>query len=345
MWMRLTLILVCLSYFVGDCFGCAVAVISFDPGSKVCSSDPVNCNGGGSYDTDDSGSGIVSWKWDFDNDGNYNDGSGENVTFPDSNVGSYIIALEVKDNEGDTDIAFKFLTILEPNELISNKDGTCVECDVSFVLLIDGRYPLHEYVNWSAPGGDPSSKTGGTSFTTHWSSAGSKTVTATVCSTSKSKTVTVAAVTNFSEDLWLDLGNGLLYFEYSWDSSSGDLSDLSGCKVGEKVDFPGSSNPYSPDDPPFDDWNFANPTIMNVLATGGSLSDTVYKAGLFSTPYSNKSFTATQYIRVVKCDDSYTNLMGPLSIVDSVYQSVPGDPNSWKFKAQKSGHSSIYDLP
>ena len=337
MWMRLALILSFLPYFAGDCFGCAVAVMSFEPQYTVCSNESVDCNGAGSYDTDDSGSGIVSWKWDFDNDGDYDDASGESPSFSYSEPNTYLVGLKVEDNEGDTHTTSGSLIIVEPNVVISLQDGTCVECYITFILFMDGG-AIPYVVEWSAPGGDPSSGEGGPIFSTRWSSSGSKTVTATICDTDKSKTVTIASVTNFSEDSWLDLGNGVLYFEYSWDSSSGELNDLNGCKVGEKVDYSGG-NPYTPDDPPFNNWSFNNPTVGYVAATGGSCSDTHNKGGGFSTPYSAKSFTATQKYRVRRCGGSHTSLRS-ISIVRSVFES-----SGWKYKVEKSGHSSIMDLP
>ena len=41
----------------------------------------------------------------------------------------------------------------------------------------------------------------------------------------------------------LDVGNGVLHFDYDWDSSTGNLANLNNCQVGESVAYPGAS-PY-----------------------------------------------------------------------------------------------------
>lgn len=47
-----------------------------------------------------------------------------------------------------------------------------------------------------------------------------------------------------------DMGNGVLYFTYEWDSTTGNLDDIAHCEIREKVDFPGG-NPYYYSSPPW----------------------------------------------------------------------------------------------
>ena len=203
-------------------------------------------------------------------------------------------------------------------------------------------------MSWSG-GGTPPSQYGGVTFTTHWYTSGTKTVTAECyqwdCweSGSKSKQVTIAAPTNFHQDgPGVDIGDGVLRFRYEWDSTSGNLADLSGCKVGEKVDYPGG-NPYCWPEPPWDTCT-SNPTIRDLDATLGAATDTHY-TGSFIQPYQAASFSATQIYRYRPCPGPpYTTLMGPLSIDRSVF-SDPCCPSEWRYKVEKSGYSATRCLP
>jgi len=74
------------------------------------------------------------------------------------------------------------------NSISSDKDTTCIGCDVEFTASVTGSCSC---VNWSG-GGDPTTAEGTCSFTTHWDSPGTKTVTAVPkCGNSKSKQVNV----------------------------------------------------------------------------------------------------------------------------------------------------------
>lgn len=142
-----------------------------------------------------------------------------------------------------------------------------------------------------------------------------------------------------------DTGNGVLHFEYAWGSSSGNLSDLSACTVGELVTYPGTGN-YTPPSPPFNQ-SFLNPTIIDNPATDGGLLDNHRTSRGFVTPYTAASFTATQYYRY-KCpcknNGDYVNLAGPISIVRSV--SRIGQTQNYKYTITKSGSSAtINPLP
>ena len=139
-----------------------------------------------------------------------------------------------------------------------------------------------------------------------------------------------------------DIGRGVLRFNYSWGSSTGNLADLSQCTVGEIVTYPGTGN-YFPPSPPFPTTGFPNPTVIDLPASDGGFQDTHSTRGTFVTPYSSSSFTATQYYRYrcpCRSSGNYVNLVGPINIVRAVSPSTGG---RWKFTITKSGASATID--
>jgi hypothetical protein len=138
---------------------------------------------------------------------------------------------------------------------------------------------------------------------------------------------------------WEDLGDGRLRFYYEWDSTSGDLFDLIGCMVGEKVDYPGEEDPYVWPDP----WvcSSDNPIVNNHEAIDGGLFDT-HHHGDPSAPYTGASFTATQVFRYRDCQENYTTLLGPISIM----RVISGEDPLWRYSIIKSGgYAEIFPLP
>jgi hypothetical protein len=101
----------------------------------------------------------------------------------------------------------KQVTVVEVASVTSDKNSSCVDCDITFSVTTNppGNESL---VTWSG-GGTPSAGSGQT-FTTKWSATGTKTVTATCATSSKSKQVTIAAPTNFRLVEWWDYGDGQL---------------------------------------------------------------------------------------------------------------------------------------
>ena len=144
---------------------------------------------------------------------------------------------------------------------------------------------------------------------------------------------------NFRQTVSRDPGQGNLYFEYRWDSSTGRLADLTNCTVGEYVSYPATPFPA-----PFPVLSPPNPTIRNHPATLGAISDTHSTPRTFRTPYFATTFTAVQTYRYI-CSNvnggQPVTLMGPLNIVRSV---IP-DGNRFKFRIEKSGNSSSRRLP
>lgn len=158
---------------------------------------------------------------------------------------------------------------------------------------------------------------------------------------------TVCAVpTNFRQvGSGTDIGGGNLRFNYAWDSSTGNLSHLSQCTVGEIVTYP-SGNPFSWPSPMVN--SSTNPLVINGAATAGVGQDIHSPPNSFSTPYTAASFTATQNYRFrCPCHNSnnYVTLMGPINIVRAVSQNS-GTPVTWRYTVTKSGASAtINPLP
>jgi hypothetical protein len=158
-------------------------------------------------------------------------------------------------------------------------------------------------------------------------------------------TIRAAHPTNFRQTSVNALSDGTLEFTYAWDSSTGNLADLSSCVVGEIVTYPGTSNPYTWPNPPFNRAT-PNPTIGNQPGTGGGFTDDHQPPNSFVQPYRASSFTATQLYRY-RCDNvnrgNYVNLTRAMSIVRSVSQNADA---SWRYTVSKSGSSAgINPLP
>ncbi len=157
-----------------------------------------------------------------------------------------------------------------------------------------------------------------------------------------------AVPTGFGLAVGRDNGDGTLYFQYTWASSTGTYSDLTaaGCSVHENV-YPGGS-PYSWSSPPYASSNQnANPTIGppgGVPGADGILQDN-HTYGSFASSYAYDTFTATQYYQYsCTCDgSSNVNLQGPIYITRTVSQN--GDL-TWKYVITKAGYTaSINPLP
>ncbi len=153
---------------------------------------------------------------------------------------------------------------------------------------------------------------------------------------------------NFRETASRDMGDGDLEFTYDWDSDCEVVAHLTNCQVGEKVDYPGEDDPYSPPDPPFDSWSLPNPTTSSHPGTWGGFLDQHTKGGGFSTPYCVETFAASQIYRY-HCDKcmtpgQYTTLMGPHNIYRQVWSESP--PLKYYYRVLKTGtYPAKYELP
>jgi hypothetical protein len=106
------------------------------------------------------------------------------------------------------------------------------------------------------------------------------------------QTDVVATPTNFTATQGATLPDGTLTWTYSFQSSSGSLSDLSACQVGETVFYPGSAATYVWPLPMVQ--STANPTTIYGAATGGGFQDRNSAPNSYQEPYSAASFSATQ---------------------------------------------------
>jgi hypothetical protein len=149
---------------------------------------------------------------------------------------------------------------------------------------------------------------------------------------------------NFRQTSVTELPNGVLQFQYAWDSNTGNIADLSNCFVGEIVTYP-DGDPFNWPSPPYaSNSGNDNPEIREVNGNLGGSPDT-HGHKLFQTPYTFNTFTATQYYRY-KCPckngGAYVNLMGPIEIIRTV-QFVPFP--AWTYQIKKSGSLAHVTLP
>ena len=148
---------------------------------------------------------------------------------------------------------------------------------------------------------------------------------------------------NFTQVNGYDAGGGVLHFDYTWSSSSGNLADIQYCSVDEIVTYPGTANPYYWPSPPWSNGT-PNPTIQpNPPISGnvGAASDD-HGTGSFLKPYKAAQFTAVQTYNYI-CGPTHGTLFGPLNIVRSVSSNGNG---SFAYSITKSGKSaSINPMP
>lgn len=142
-------------------------------------------------------------------------------------------------------------------------------------------------------------------------------------------------------DPGIDIGNGVLKFQYAWGSSTGDVADLVDCTVGEIVESPGG-HPYEWKTPPYAPTLEANPIIRNHPGTWGGFKDEHGNRG-FQRPYDWFEFTQTQYFRY-RCPcwnaGNYVNVMGPLTIRRIINQNPGG---SYYYTVTKRGDTATYN--
>jgi hypothetical protein len=152
-----------------------------------------------------------------------------------------------------------------------------------------------------------------------------------------------AKPTSFQQTAGQDMGPshgfwGVLGFRYTWTSTFGTLSSLSGCQVGEHV-YNYSQRPFP--SPPFpSNINPADPTVGWQPGTQGYMEDMHETPGSFVQPYSSSTVTAWQTYRYRCLCKNYNDpviLMGPHSITREVSSAGGG---AWKFVITKTGASA-----
>ncbi|MGA7410119.1 MAG: choice-of-anchor X domain-containing protein [Bryobacteraceae bacterium] len=155
-----------------------------------------------------------------------------------------------------------------------------------------------------------------------------------------------AVPTNFQQSLGESESDGTLFFRYTWASSTGHLSDLAKCQLGEYVVYPGG-DPYVWPNPP---WNYQNrnPTVNWTLgnhvdalgSTLASLGDHQKVISFSLSPLQEATVTAIQIYRYTcPCANggNPVGLLGPITITRTVKQNKDG---TFTYTVTKSGISS-----
>jgi len=159
----------------------------------------------------------------------------------------------------------------------------------------------------------------------------------------------VAIPVNFAFYSANNLPNGTIQFSYTWQSSSGNISDISSCIVGEDVSYPGSSPTYQWPAPMVA--STTNPTIVNVQGNNSIGTNSTTTAGMgdlqsapssYTKPYQSASFQATQIYQWA-CpnynDGGFYRFTPNITITRSVSQNSSGQ---WIYQFTKSGFTSTY---
>lgn len=158
---------------------------------------------------------------------------------------------------------------------------------------------------------------------------------------SQAVTVTPAIPVNFKTTQGPTLPDGTLTWTYSWQSSSGNLSDLSSCQAGETVFYPGSGN-YKWPLPMVD--TTINPTALYGPASNGLMQDKNGPPNSYQKPYSETSFQATQTLQW-ECSNysngNYQRFIPDLTITRSIQQ----NGSTWQYTITKAGASATVNLP
>lgn len=147
---------------------------------------------------------------------------------------------------------------------------------------------------------------------------------------------------NFQQTDGYNAGGGRLHFDYTWSSSTGNLSDLSQCTVNEIVTYPGEANPYYWPTPPWSQGT-PNPTVGGISGTYGASQDDHYTGDFASPPYAAANFTAEQEY-TYSCSNGALKgtLWGPLNITRSVSENGNG---TFTYTGIKSGVSASCSVP
>jgi hypothetical protein len=152
----------------------------------------------------------------------------------------------------------------------------------------------------------------------------------------------VAIPVTFSKSKPNPLSNGAIAWTYSFKSSSGNLSDLSACKVGETVFYPPSTGDYVWPAPMVQ--SSPNPSPVYGPATYGFFNDVNSPPNSFKQPYVYAHFQATQTIQW-ECSNyksgAYQRFIPDLTIDRTVNQ-VNG---KWTYTIQKDGATNSAPLP
>ncbi len=272
--------------------------------------------------------------------------------------------------------SFPTITVM-PGSVVTLTSDTATDDDQETITYSDGTSTMMKVADsvtyaWSVNGGMPTTGSAQTFTWTAPMTPGHYTVTLTVndgndtnkgdCTGTRDDPALTftfdiwvcnhAHPTNYHQTLGKDLGDGTLYFEYAYESTSGVLGDLSMCTVNEIVTYPGGGMPIrSLTAPPWAaDWNQDNPTISPPDNSGhgdrGTGAD-LHSHRSFTKPYSAASFHAIQYYRYhcpgCMAANEFQNLVGPTDIFCQIILDFKNQ--EWDYKITKNGITSTYVLP
>ncbi|MBV9990884.1 MAG: HEAT repeat domain-containing protein [Alphaproteobacteria bacterium] len=111
-----------------------------------------------------------------------------------------------------------------------------------------------------------------------------------------------------------DYGSGVLHFNVTWESSTGHLSDLAQCQVGEHVTYPGSGSTFTFPDPAWLDYAVSNPSVASVNGRAGALGDDHLTGTFDDYIVEEVQFSANQYYWY-NCGAGEVKFLGTSAIV------------------------------
>ena len=153
---------------------------------------------------------------------------------------------------------------------------------------------------------------------------------------------------NFTQTSVTYLIHNVLQFNYTWGSSSGNLSDLGNCNVREYVTYTGGSPFYWPS-PPYVSGSYSpNPDtgLTPGPATAGTLVDQQGHQ-LFVKPYAYSSVTSNQVFQF-QCtyykSNQWVNFL-PITGTIPITRTVQSVSGTWQYSITKSGSTDTGTLP
>ncbi|MBN2270886.1 MAG: hypothetical protein JXN61_09750 [Sedimentisphaerales bacterium] len=172
----------------------------------------------------------VSWSCD----GNPSSDTGVLFTTSWDTIGTKTITASLCDSSLEGEI-----TIIEVVSVTADDNLVCVDEEVTFTVTTNpsGHY---DPVNWTAVGGTPPSQEGGETFTTKWSTSGSKTVTATCGSSDEYEVVTVKGLGTITATESVVCDNEVVTFQVVTDPP-GEESNISWSGGGEPATGTGAT--------------------------------------------------------------------------------------------------------
>jgi len=157
-------------------------------------------------------------------------------------------------------------------------------------------------------------------------------------------TPAVATPVNYHIVSESNLNDGSLFFTYTWSSSTGSQADLYQCTIGESVFYPNyPTGSYTWPLPMVQ--SSTNPTVLSGPGTYQSSTDTNKPPGGYSTPYSAKSFNATQrwWWSCSNYNNNATQTLAPdVTITRTTFKDTDG---FWKYQITKLGYTNTVKLP